>query len=468
MAVSSKWLRTVLLAFIVLAALIACKPETPPARAPQTGAGISPIQTPPPGVTNEPVPALPFPTVVLSSCASGADIPLQTGKDIVCPTWTPWPTFTPRPTPTRRPGSTAIAMPLPKPANDPAGVIWYTTRMGSSPNFNYFVHTLHIDPQGRAAYAPESLTLPVDLGFSPGVVYPSPNGRYMVLMRPVEPGGRPYVYDQATSKVSVLFESYSGGSFFGWHPDNRHFLFWIDDVGLLLIDAATLEVTTLVYPEGPVQGAAFSPDGVKIAYIDSHRPESIGSLWFVSSAGSDARPTVNVGTAYLYPDAWSPDGKRIVYYGDCGQQKSQSTISGPLCALDVQSDERHALDLPYVGFDPVWSPDGRYIAATGLTPGEKSCDAQKGLSSDDREACWYRTSSVFIVDTQTYKTYPLTRGIAPSWSPDGLMIAFLSDHSGATEIWTIRADGSELQQLTTDGQYKSPFSHYTWLQEISK
>lgn len=359
-------------------------------------------------------------------------------------------------------------MPLPKPPNSPAGVIWYTIRSGLSPNFDYSIHTLRIDVQGHLAHAPESLVLPADLGFSPGVVYPSPNDRYVILMRPVEPGGRPYVFDRTTGKAKVLFESYSGGSFFGWHPDGRHFLFWIDDVGLMLIDAATLEITTLVYPEGPVQGAAISPDGMTIAYIDSHRPESIGSLWFVSNTGSDARPTVDVGTAYMYPDAWSPDGKRIVYYGDCGKQNSHSIIGGPLCVLDAQSNERRALDLPFVGFSPVWSPDGRYIAATGLTPGENSCDVQRGLSADEREACWYRTSSVFIVDTQTYKTYPLTRGIAPTWSPDGSMIAFLSDRGGATEIWTIRADGSELQQLTTDGQYKSPFYHATWLQEAEK
>ena len=40
----------------------------------------------------------------------------------------------------------------------------------------------------------------------------------------------------------------------------------------------------------------------------------------------------------------------------------------------------------------------------------------------------------------------------PAVSPDGRRIAFLSDRSGALEIWTCNRDGSDLQQLTKDGR----------------
>jgi Tol biopolymer transport system component len=36
----------------------------------------------------------------------------------------------------------------------------------------------------------------------------------------------------------------------------------------------------------------------------------------------------------------------------------------------------------------------------------------------------------------------------PSWSPDGTRIAFGSDRSGHTAIYTMNPDGSGLQQLT--------------------
>jgi Tol biopolymer transport system component len=234
-----------------------------------------------------------------------------------------------------------------------------------------------------------------------------------------------------------------------------------------LIDAKTLETTTLVYPEGSIQGAAISPNGMLIAYIDSYRPKTLGSLWFVSSAGSDAYPTVDVGLGYMYPGAWSPDGSHLVYYGVCGKATDKGSPTG-LCLLDIRTRQQIVLNVPYERFEPVWSPDNRQIDVAGLVPGDKACNAQPGLSAAEYEMCWYSTSGVFILDILTNESRFLTRGVAPIWSPDGSMLAFLSNRSGTTEIWTIRVDGSDLQQLTTDGQYKSPFHHVAWLPEAAR
>ncbi len=36
----------------------------------------------------------------------------------------------------------------------------------------------------------------------------------------------------------------------------------------------------------------------------------------------------------------------------------------------------------------------------------------------------------------------------PAWSPDGKRIAFLSDRSGPTEVYVMRADGTHVRRLT--------------------
>jgi TolB protein len=70
----------------------------------------------------------------------------------------------------------------------------------------------------------------------------------------------------------------------------------------------------------------------------------------------------------------------------------------------------------------------------------------------------FQGTNISLVETDTgFARTPISGGaggsIDPSWSPDGSMLAFVSNRSGTAEIWTINADGSNLRQLTNAGQY---------------
>jgi WD40-like Beta Propeller Repeat len=404
--------------------------------------------------------------IVVTEPPPGAPLIIPPGKDVEVATPTPFPTFTPRPTPTRRLEPTATAIPLPTPSDSIAGIIRYAGRTDKAPDSNYTHFELVIDDLG-VVKSREPIAIPSDLGFTPFRIFISPNHQYVVYMEAIEPGGRPYVHDKATGKTNALFENYSGGSFYGWHPDGHRFLFWIDDAGLFLIDAKNLDIVTLTYPQGPVQGATISPDGLTVAYIASDLP-IINSLWLISTAGSDAKSQIDTGTAYLYPGAWSPDNTLLLYYGACDTATTTKgkVFSVGLCTFNIKTQESLPLKLPFSAFAPVWSPNGRYIAATGVTQGEQECDKSERLLSGMEEKCMFKARSIYVADTQAGNIIQLTSGISPVWSPDGSKIAFLSNQTGNAEVWIIDLDGKGLSQLTTDGNFKSANS-LTWSSEVN-
>jgi hypothetical protein len=289
-------------------------------------------------------PDSPLPTeeiIVITPPPDGSPIilpPATPGQIYVFPSPTPIPTWTPLPTPTRRPGPTATALPRPTIAGNARGIIRYAIDNAGvelEEQKHFFLTT---DANGDAESAPQPIRVPENLGFTPSQIFVSHNQQYAVYMQPVEPGGRPYVHNNTTGHTSALFENYGGGSFFGWHPDGHRFLFWIYDVGLWLIDAEALDIVTLSYPVGPVQGATISPNGLTVAYIADNYPAATDTLWLVSTAGSDAQ-TISIGeeALYLYPSAWAPDSERLLYYGVCKTAPESNGAAG-LCVFNSSCD----------------------------------------------------------------------------------------------------------------------------------
>ena len=68
--------------------------------------------------------------------------------------------------------------------------------------------------------------------------------------------------------------------------------------------------------------------------------------------------------------------------------------------------------------------------------------------------------NIFIIDVADGSYVQLTHGEGknenPTWAPDGVHLAFSSTRSGREQIWSMRADGSDLKQLTTEGANSNP------------
>jgi len=461
MSTTMKWITGLagvglLAAFVVLFALALREAPLPVATSQQpeeTGTDPTPTAA---ATQVPPTSALPNVTVV-PTAAEGDDTIIALEE-----TPTPFPTFTPRPTPTRKPGPTATPFPTKAPAADAAGHILYSV---SQEGEQVTYKSIAVDAEGEKRAEPEPLSFPVE--FTPYQVLPSPDGKYWLLMQPVEPGGIPYVYDVDIDQAWPLFQDIPNavGLQFGWHPNSQQVLFWFfPNEELHLVDVTMGEYTTLAFTYGPPQGATISPEGSQIAYIN--RLDDTGNaVWTVSPAGSDANPLLQLNSTAGYLFEWSPDDQYILCLG-CGSAlepiESAEQYKGPLWLIDPTGAVQNSLSGPFLagrGFTPSWSPDGQWIAFTGLDEGNSfGCETE----NPNWATCQYEGTAIYVENVSTSELRRLSAGINPVWSPDGSILAFLSTESGAPEVWTIRLDGSEIRQVTNDNQ---PKHEILWIPE---
>jgi len=141
----------------------------------------------------------------------------------------------------------------------------------------------------------------------------------------------------------------------------------------------------------------------------------------------------------IYSPAWSPDGDQLVFSGLAFSGRCDlyrySRSSGELLRLtDDSFDDR----------DPVFSPDGRWIA----------------FSSDRGAFGAEGYYNLFLYHLPTQQLYYMTAGAfhdrMPQWSPDGEHLAFVSDRSGTNNIWLLRTNGPS--PANAEGPVGSPLS----------
>jgi Tol biopolymer transport system component len=141
----------------------------------------------------------------------------------------------------------------------------------------------------------------------------------------------------------------------------------------------------------------------------------------------------------LYPD-FSPDGSRMcLYLGDLGPG------SGPgsgIYVMNADGSDPTRLTDEHAGVGCEWSPDGKKIAYS--------------YHPDFRGGKW--PDDVYVMNADGSGKVNLTsnpeRDTSPTWSPDGMRIAFASDRDGDYEIYTMRSDGSNVAHVTANSNTK--------------
>ncbi len=170
---------------------------------------------------------------------------------------------------------------------------------------------------------------------------------------------------------------------------------------------------------------AISPDQKQMAFARYGDPENPnqGQFWVVSTA-PDAKPRLvlrNPDMRNITPQAWSPDGKSVlVHIAKVDHSWQLAWVSVSDGGLQVLKSFEH---IRWPDYWPRLSPDGRYIAySVHARNGSVDCHIYLLAADASHETVLTQTAGI---------------NASPVWTPDGTHVLFVSNRSGAWDLWSV-------------------------------
>jgi TolB protein len=178
----------------------------------------------------------------------------------------------------------------------------------------------------------------------------------------------------------------------------------------------------------------FTPDGKQIVF--SSTASGWAQIYVANLDGSGLRRISSTRAIEVEPKVNPKTGNEMVFVsGRSGPQQIYRMNMDGANVERVSPGEGEASN-------PSWHPDGQAIAFSWT----------RGFATGN--------FNVFVMDVAsrnyTQLTHSQGRNENPGWAPDGRHLVFMSTRSGSPQIWSMLADGTQLQRLTTQGSNWTP------------